>query len=101
MTAYDEDLRKKFDDANPQWHSNDGSLEVGVTDIGLYGLRIQDDPATVLVYYQKEWDAFVEGVRDGEFELDTLIATAQQRRRNVEVRHHSGLPIRNATAHSG
>lgn len=94
MTAYDPELRNTFDNANPQWQLIGESLQLGTTDIGLYGLRIKADPDTVLVYYQKEWDAFVAGVQDGEFDLDRLTNISGE----VGVRPDSGLPRRQTAA---
>jgi hypothetical protein len=46
-----------------------GAVEVAFVD-DLIGLRNSADPqGAVLVFTQGEWDAFVAGARDGEFDL--------------------------------
>jgi Domain of unknown function (DUF397) len=46
-----------------------GAVEVAFVD-DLIGLRNSADPqGAVLVFTQAEWDAFVAGARDGEFDL--------------------------------
>lgn len=46
-----------------------GCVEVGVTD-GLLRVRDSKNPnGPQLAFTAREWDAFVRGVRDGEFDL--------------------------------
>ena len=48
---------------------DEAAVEVAFVD-DLIGLRNSADPAgPVLVFTQAEWDAFVAGARDGEFDL--------------------------------
>jgi hypothetical protein len=48
---------------------DEAAVEVAFVD-DLIGLRNSADPAgPVLVFTQGEWDAFVAGARDGEFDL--------------------------------
>jgi hypothetical protein len=77
MTTREHPLKGKFDTATARWERTnleDGSpaaLEVGYGDNGLVALRTAEHPdGDLLVYTQSEWEAFVEGVRDGEFDLD-------------------------------
>lgn len=64
-----------FDAAHATWRAartGDGTLgriEVAFSD-GLIGLRDADDPDTVLVYTPAEWEAFLAGAKDREFDLD-------------------------------
>jgi hypothetical protein len=47
----------------------EGAVEVAFVD-DLIGMRNSADPdGPVLVFTQDEWDAFVLGARDGEFDL--------------------------------
>jgi hypothetical protein len=58
------------------WHASDeptpaggGRLEVAHVD-GMWCMRNGEDPdGPVLVFTQAEWDAFVGGAKDGEFDL--------------------------------
>jgi hypothetical protein len=60
-----------FDAARAQWRRAEGStVEVAFVD-ELIGLRDAKDPqGPVLVFTQGEWDAFVGGAQDGEFDLE-------------------------------
>lgn len=60
-----------FDAAGADWRRAEGStVEVAFVD-DLIGLRDGKDPSgPVLVFTQGEWDAFVGGAQDGEFDLD-------------------------------
>jgi hypothetical protein len=64
-----------FDTTRAVWRSapgdNDGSrVEVAFVD-DLIGLRNGADPESpVLVFTQDEWDAFVAGAKDGEFDVE-------------------------------
>jgi hypothetical protein len=62
-----------FDLARAVWQraggEDEAAVEVAFVD-DLIGLRNSADPAgPVLVFTQDEWDAFVAGARDGEFDL--------------------------------
>ena len=60
-----------FDAAAAQWRRAEGStVEVAFLN-DLIGLRDGKDPdGPVLVFTQGEWDAFVGGAQDGEFDLE-------------------------------
>jgi len=59
--------RTKTEDGTP------GRLEIGVATNGLYALRYFDEPyGVILIYTTDEWDAFVDGVSEGEFDMDVL-----------------------------
>jgi hypothetical protein len=48
---------------------NNGCVEVAVVD-GEVGIRdSKDRNGPVLIFTASEWDAFIAGARDGEFEL--------------------------------
>ena len=50
--------------------SSDSAVEVAFVD-DLIGMRNSGEPeGPVLVFTQAEWDAFVAGAQDGEFDLD-------------------------------
>jgi hypothetical protein len=69
-----------IDVADLDWHSFDG--EPGAVEVAMAGphgepggqawvlMRVCDDPAgRVLVYDRHEWECFLDGVRNGEFDL--------------------------------
>ncbi|GIF68700.1 DUF397 domain-containing protein [Asanoa ishikariensis] len=64
-----------FDLTRANWQRyGDASAERGAVEVAfvddLIGLRNSADPqGAVLVFTQAEWDAFVAGARDGEFDL--------------------------------
>jgi len=64
-----------FDLSRAEWRTPSGDtagsrVEVAFVD-DLIGLRNGADPhGAVLVFTQEEWDAFVLGARDGEFDPD-------------------------------
>jgi hypothetical protein len=64
-----------FDSSRAVWRSapgesNGSRVEVAFVD-DLIGLRNGADPdSPVLVFTQSEWEAFVEGAKDGEFDVD-------------------------------
>jgi hypothetical protein len=64
-----------FDNSRAVWRSapgesNGSRVEVAFVD-DLIGLRNGADPGSpVLVFTQAEWEAFVEGAKDGEFDVD-------------------------------
>ncbi|MFC0002694.1 DUF397 domain-containing protein [Micromonospora siamensis] len=50
--------------------TSDSAVEVAFVD-DLIGMRNSAEPeGPVLVFTQAEWDAFVAGAQDGEFDLD-------------------------------
>ncbi|MFI9507323.1 DUF397 domain-containing protein [Nocardia sp. NPDC052566] len=61
--------------AKPQWrkssYSNDqgNCVEVAMLTHGMIGVRDTKDNGTgaILTFTRPEWEAFLEGVRDGEF----------------------------------
>lgn len=64
-----------FDTARAEWRRVEGApgrpgrIEVAFVD-HLVGMRDAADPdGAVLIFTQREWDAFVGGVTDGEFDL--------------------------------
>ena len=63
-----------FDSSRAVWRSAPGDsggsrVEVAFVD-ELIGLRNGADPESpILVFTQAEWDAFVEGAKDGEFDV--------------------------------
>lgn len=78
MTKREHPLKGEFDTAAARWERTtytDGSpaaLEVGYAENGMVALRKADEPeGDLLIYTPEEWTAFVEGVRDGEFDLGT------------------------------
>ncbi|GGM28332.1 DUF397 domain-containing protein [Dactylosporangium sucinum] len=64
----------EFDSSRAQWRSAPGGshgsrVEVAFVD-DLIGLRNGADPdSPILVFTQAEWDAFVLGAKDGEFDV--------------------------------
>jgi Domain of unknown function (DUF397) len=64
-----------FDSTRAVWRSAPGEtsgsrVEVAFVD-KLIGLRNGADPdSPILVFTQDEWDAFVAGAKDGEFDID-------------------------------
>lgn len=76
MNAYDDNpraraAREAFLAGNPVFRRVGYELEVGESDNGHYALRAQ---GVTLYYNQNEWDAFLAGVKDGEFDADQLAA---------------------------
>ena len=65
--------------SNPEfatWHKSrrssggDNCVEVSFSPDGTVGIRDSKDPSgPILTFTPGEWDAFVEGVADGEFHL--------------------------------
>ncbi|MEU6246612.1 DUF397 domain-containing protein [Glycomyces sp. NPDC047010] len=78
-------LKGEFDTATARWVRPDaddgtpGELEIGFADNGLVAMRRFDDSdGTILIYTPEEWEAFVEGVRDGELDLSVLAEDARE-----------------------
>jgi Domain of unknown function (DUF397) len=68
-----EDLTGPSQDNRPAPTDTDdsvyGDVEVAFVD-DLIGLRNSDHPeGPILVFTQKEWEAFIAGAKDGEFDL--------------------------------
>jgi hypothetical protein len=64
-------LKGRFDLSRAQWHgSGEGDrIQVAFVD-DLVGMRDGHHPdGPVLVFTEQEWDAFVAGAKDGEFNL--------------------------------
>ncbi|WP_091559875.1 DUF397 domain-containing protein [Micromonospora pattaloongensis] len=64
-----------FDLSRAVWQRAEGDDSEGAVEIAfvddLIGMRNSADPdGPVLVFTQAEWDAFVAGAQDGEFDLD-------------------------------
>ncbi|MFG3338736.1 DUF397 domain-containing protein [Glycomyces sp. NPDC048151] len=81
MPAHNHPLKGEFDSSTARWERTqhpDGTpaaLEIGYADNGLVALRMAADPeGDLLIYTPSEWEAFIEGVRDGEFDLETWAA---------------------------
>ena len=69
-------LKNQFDAACVTWRrntdidGNPGTLEIGYADNGMVGLRYVNEPdGATLIYTPQEWDAFIDGVRKGEFDV--------------------------------
>lgn len=78
MTKREHPLKGEFDTETARWERTmreDGTpaaLEIGYAANGLVALRMAEDPeGDLLIYTPAEWEAFVEGVRDGEFDIET------------------------------
>lgn len=81
-------LKGRFDSTAARWERPEaddgtpGELEIGFADDGLVAMRRADeadDPdATILIYTPDEWKAFVDGVRDGELDLNVLAEDARR-----------------------
>jgi hypothetical protein len=66
-------LKGQFDLTRAQWRGSGegqgGRIEIAFVD-DLIGMRDAHDPdGPVLVFTEAEWDAFVAGAKDGEFDL--------------------------------
>lgn len=64
-------LKGQFDLNRAVWRSSgeDGRIQVAFVD-NLIGMRDGHNPdSPVLIFTEAEWDAFVEGAKDGEFDL--------------------------------
>lgn len=64
-----------FDLSRAQWRAPSGENEGNRVEVAfvddLIGVRNGAEPnGSVLVFTQAEWDAFVLGAKDGEFDLD-------------------------------
>ncbi|HEY8471271.1 MAG TPA: DUF397 domain-containing protein [Natronosporangium sp.] len=64
-------LKGRFDLSRARWQSSGegGRIQVAFVD-DLIGMRDAQDPdGPVLIFTEAEWDAFVAGAKDGEFDL--------------------------------
>ncbi|CAM5686752.1 hypothetical protein SALBM135S_07329 [Streptomyces alboniger] len=65
-----------LDISGVEWHSAPGTeqaeerVEIAYLPAGAVAMRSSLDPETVLRYTEAEWQAFVLGARDGEFDLE-------------------------------
>lgn len=65
-----------LDISGVEWHSAPGTetheerVEIAYLPEGAVAMRSSLDPETVLRYTEAEWQAFVLGARDGEFDLE-------------------------------
>ncbi|MFF4157168.1 DUF397 domain-containing protein [Streptomyces sp. NPDC001678] len=64
-----------MDISGAEWLSAPGDtsevrVEIAYLEGGAVGMRASNDPDTVLRYTASEWEAFVLGVRDGEFDIE-------------------------------
>lgn len=86
-------LKGQFNTQTADWRrttdedGTPGKLEIGFADNGLVALRYAEEPdGTILIYTPEEWDAFVEGVKDGEFDIEVLEEDARQAAAEEEAR---------------
>lgn len=73
-TRVDHPIKGRFDLSRAEWQTptDGGSVQVAFVD-DLIGMRNADQPdGPVLVFTQDEWDAFVLGAKDGEFDPETF-----------------------------
>lgn len=54
----------------PGTENDEERVEIAYLPEGAVAMRSSKDHSTVLRYTKAEWDAFVLGARDGEFDLD-------------------------------
>ncbi|MGW0908233.1 DUF397 domain-containing protein [Streptomyces sp. NPDC002853] len=65
-----------LDISGVEWHSAPGTeaheerVEIAYLPDGAVAMRSSIEPETVLRYTEAEWQAFVLGARDGEFDLE-------------------------------
>jgi hypothetical protein len=65
-----------LDISGAEWHGAPGTegheerVEIAYLPGGAVAMRSSLDPDTVLRYTEAEWNAFVLGARDGEFDLE-------------------------------
>lgn len=66
-------LKGKFDERRAEWQHAEGSaVEIAFVD-DLIGMRNGEDPnSPILLFNQAEWDAFMAGAKDGEFDPETF-----------------------------
>ncbi|MFE4862649.1 DUF397 domain-containing protein [Streptomyces sp. NPDC056670] len=68
-----------LDISGVEWHSAPGTaedeerVEIAYLPAGAVAMRSSVDPSTVLRYTEAEWQAFVLGARDGEFDLEPSV----------------------------
>ncbi|MFD4634862.1 DUF397 domain-containing protein [Streptomyces sp. NPDC058284] len=68
-----------LDISDAEWHSAPGTeadeerVEIAYLPAGAVAMRSSLDPETVLRYTEAEWQAFVLGARDGEFDLEPTV----------------------------
>lgn len=67
-------LKGRFDLARAEWQApaGGGNVQVAFVD-DLIGMRNGDDPdGPILIFTEDEWDAFVLGAKDGEFDPEAF-----------------------------
>lgn len=80
-TEQEKDALYAMDISDAVWESAPGGPEEEKVEIarlagGAVAMRNSKDPETVLRYTAAEWEAFVLGVRDGEFDLEPAADSA-------------------------
>ncbi|QSB17436.1 DUF397 domain-containing protein [Natronosporangium hydrolyticum] len=61
-------LKGDFDLSRAEWRSS-GRIEIAFVD-DLIGMRDGENPdGPILIFDEAEWEAFVAGAKDGEFDL--------------------------------
>ena len=70
MSVIKADLSKAVWQHSPESNLDEPHIEIAFLDEGNVALRNSHEPdGTVLIYTPAEWEAFVLGARDGEFDL--------------------------------
>jgi hypothetical protein len=70
-------MMKQADFSGVQFHKSSFSaadcdcVEIGMQEGTVYVRDTKDQSGAILVFNSKEWDAFLKGVKAGEFELPT------------------------------
>jgi hypothetical protein len=69
----DHPLKGHFDESRAAWRRAEGStIEIAFVD-DLIGMRnAEDQDGEILIFTEAEWDAFVLGARDGEFDPEAF-----------------------------
>jgi hypothetical protein len=71
-------MNHRSDFSNAPWHKSTRSGSAGCVEVatlkGVVGVRDSKDcQGPILVFRFDEWNAFLAGVRDGEFDIDSII----------------------------
>ncbi|QGV78186.1 DUF397 domain-containing protein [Streptomyces ficellus] len=75
-SAEEKDALYALDISGVEWHGAPGTsadeerVEIAYLPGGAVAMRSSLEPETVLRYTEAEWEAFVLGARDGEFDLN-------------------------------
>lgn len=69
----DHPLKGHFDESRATWQRAEGStIEIAFVD-DLIGMRNAEDPdGDILIFTEAEWNAFVLGAKDGEFDVEAF-----------------------------